>query len=561
MKKIKHFINTRRILSLFIILVILGIGYYSYKKLTATAGKSSYIVSNIKKGNIISTVTGTGQISASSQIDLKSKASGNLVFLNTKANGTEIKKGTLIAQVDTRDIAITLENAKIAYAKLTKPADASTMLQAENSLNDAVLANKKSYEDSFNTISSTFSDLPSVMSGLDTILYSQNGYLNYEKARQVSQTAMDYQSKAGISLDKAKMSYTTLLVEYKNLSRSSTASSIESFLSSTYLLVKDISNVVKNTQNTLDYVRNQRNDGSGTTETNSLSSWTSTINSDLANLLSAKSSIVTANQDIQQKTIDLAKLKSGPDSLDIASQKLDLQQKEYSYEDYFIRAPFDGILARLSVKPTDTISSGAIIGTLVSSQKISTITLNEIDVGKVSVGQKAKLTFDAIEGLTIDGTVITVDLVGTVTQGVVNYNVEIALDTQDERIKSGMSVTSSIITDTKEDVLVIPNSAIKTQGKFSYVEMFTAPLVITKGGVGTPSATPPIQKRVEVGVSNDSLTEIISGINEGDQVVVRTIAPTTTATTAAPSLFGSGTRVGGNAGGATGGTRTGGTRN
>ncbi len=225
---------------------------------------------------------------------------------------------------------------------------------------------------------------------------------------------------------------------------------------------------------------------------------------------------------------------------------MSLQQQEYTYDDYFIRAPFDGILARLSVKATDSVSSGTIIGTLVSSQKISTITLNEVDVGKVHVGQKVKITFDAIDGLTVDGTVMTVDLVGTVTQGVVNYNVEISLDTQDERIKSGMSMSASIITDTKENVLTVPNSAIKTLGKMTYVEVFPAPLTVPRGAMltGIPSAIPPVQKRVEVGTSNDTLTEIVSGLNEGDQVVSRTISATTAKVVTAPSLFGGGARAG-----------------
>jgi HlyD family secretion protein len=197
-----------------------------------------------------------------------------------------------------------------------------------------------------------------------------------------------------------------------------------------------------------------------------------------------------------------------------------LRQKENNYQNYFIKAPFDGLLARLSVKATDSVSSGTVIGTLVSSQKISIITLNEVDVAKVKVGQKAKLKFDAIDGLVMDGTVTTVDLVGTVSQGVVNYNVEITLDNQDERIKSGMSVSAEIIIDTKNSVLTVPNSAIKNQGKNQYVELFAG-----------SSTTPPIQKNVIVGISNDNITEIIQGLNVGDQVVVRTISGTVAKTT------------------------------
>lgn len=559
MPKIKHsikeFIKSRKITSALILLAIIGIGYWGYSKLTSTSGQTSYVVTNVKRGNIVSTVTGTGQVTASSQTDIKSKVSGDIVYLNTRANGTQVTKGTLIAQVDTRDAAISLENAKIAYAKLIKPADTPTMLQAQSSYDDAVLANKKAYDDAFNTVTSSFSDFPSIMTGIEDLIYNQSGYLTVEKVRLVSQTALDLQSKAGISFDKAKNEYNTLLIDYKNLSRTSSNATIESFVSSSYILAKDISESVKNIQNTLDYVRKQKSDGTGSTESTNVSSWVSTINSDVSDLLSSKTAITSTLQDVKQKNADLVKLKTGADDLDIASQKLSLQQAQNNYDNYFIRAPFDGLLARLSIKSTDSVSSGTVIGTLVSTQKISTITLNEVDVEKVRVGQKVKLTFDAVEGLTIDGTVITVDLVGTISQGVVNYNVEMSLDTQDDRVKSGMSVTATIITDTKENVLVVPNSAVKTQGRFNYVEVFATPLTVTKGVIGTPSSVPPIQKRVEIGTSNDSLTEIVSGLNEGDQVVTRTIVGTTvtkTTTPTATSLFGNGARTG-----TSGTTRTG----
>lgn len=547
--RFKAFVSERKLLSTFILIVFLLGSYWVYGKFSSTSGQTSYMVTTLKKGDVVSTITGTGQVSASSQVDIKSKVSGDLVYLNTKANGTQITKGTLIAQINTRDAQISLENAKIAYAKLVKPADESSMIQAQSGYDSAVYSNQKAYEDGFNVISTTFSELPAVINGLNDLIYSQSGYLSIENMRSVSQTALDYQSKAGVSLDTAKNNYDRLLSQYKTLSRTSSTSTVDSFITSTYDLVKNVSEAVKNTQNTIDYVRKMKNDTKGDVPASNVASWTSTINSTLASLLSAESSLSNSVQTIAQKKADLAKVVNGPDDLDLASQKLSLQQAENSYADYFIRAPFDGLLARLSVRPTDSVSSGSVIGTIVSSQKITTITLNEVDVSKVKVGQKAKLSFDAIDGLVMDGTVDTVDLVGTVTQGVVNYNVGITLDAQDDRIKSGMSVSASIITDTKQDVLVLPNSAVKSQGKFNYVEMFTTPLTVVKGPTGTPSTMKPVQKRVVIGSSNDSFTEIVSGINEGDQVITRTITSgtATTAKTTTPSLFGNtgggGTRI------------------
>ena len=164
------------------------------------------------------------------------------------------------------------------------------------------------------------------------------------------------------------------------------------------------------------------------------------------------------------------------------------------------------------------------------------MTLNEVDVAKINVGQKATLSFDAISDLSIAGTVSEIDAVGTVSQGVVTYAVKISFDTQDDRVKNGMSVSASIITNIKQDVLSVPNGAIKTKNGTSYVEIFDTPLQTPiAGAVGSPSVVAPKQQIVTTGLASDSITEIVSGLKEGDQVVSRTITGTTSTTSAKKS--------------------------
>lgn len=549
-KKLKNsivnFVIKRKIISVILAIIILIIGYWTYKKIFPTPEINNYIVSNAKIDTIITSVSGTGQITASSQADVKSKVSGDLVYLNTKANGSQVKKGTLIAQVDARDALIALESARVAYAKLVKPATESDVLKAKSDLNDALVTNKKAYEDAFSSIASTFIDLPPIINGLNDMLYTSDGYLDTENVRSIGQnTGLTYRDKTKISYDRAKEQYDAMNLRYKNLSRNSDTIIIENFLNDTYYLTKDISEVLKNAQNTIDFLKKQNTSSGGNIASGSLSTWTTTVNTDLNNLLTIKTVMLSSKNDIEETTLDLNDLKDGPDSLDIRAERLSLQQKENTYADYFIRAPFDGVLARLTVKGTDTVSSGTVVGTIVSSQKIATVSLNEVDVEKVKVGQKAELTFDAITDLTITGTVTTVDLVGTITQGVVNYNVEIALDNDDSRIKPGMSVSANIITVTKENILTVPSSSVKSQGKTYYVESFKIPLEKGKSTFGTPSEEKPEKINVEIGISNDTLIEIISGIKEGDQVVVRTIKSgdvTKSPPAQQKSLFGTGGR-------------------
>lgn len=131
---------------------------------------------------------------------------------------------------------------------------------------------------------------------------------------------------------------------------------------------------------------------------------------------------------------------------------------------------------------------------------------------------------------------------GTVSQGVVSYTIKITFDTQDSRIKSGMTINASIQTAVHPDVLYVPSGAVKTSNGTSYVLSFETPLVDTSTTLGVVSKITPIQIPVQIGISDDTNIEIISGLTEGEQVVSRTTTSSavTKTTTTAPSLFGGG---------------------
>jgi HlyD family secretion protein len=275
------------------------------------------------------------------------------------------------------------------------------------------------------------------------------------------------------------------------------------------------------------------------------------VNGHLSGVLSAgtlvdteKATILNAKRTIAESTESLKKLKEGTDPLDLQSSRLSVTQREHTLRDaretlanYFVRAPFNGTVATVAVRKGDSITSGTAVSTFITKDKIAEISLNEVDVAKVSVGQSVTLTFDAVDGLTITGKVIDVSTIGTVSQGVVTYAVKINFDTNDDRVRSGMSVSAAVVTEVKHDVVLVPNSAIKTQGNQSYVEVFAPPLLADTGAQGTISGTPPARVLVVTGASNDTATEILSGIDVGAQVVTRTITSSATAAAQAPSIF------------------------
>jgi HlyD family secretion protein len=268
--------------------------------------------------------------------------------------------------------------------------------------------------------------------------------------------------------------------------------------------------------------------------------------------------IASAQSKVTNQQLALDKLMAGADPLDIQTQQLAVKDRQNALNDaretladYNVTVPFDSVIAKVNVVQGDVASSGTSLATVISKQLLADVSLNEVDVAKIKIGNKATLTFDAIDGLSITGEVAEIDTVGTVTQGVVTYNVKIALDTTDDRIKPGMSVSASIIDQVKQDVLMLPNAAIKVQGGVNYVETLPAnilPQPSADGGgnsAGTVSTkVAPTQVPIEIGIANDTMTEISAGeLKEGDQVILKTV--TTTSTTSAAAGGASGLRLGG----------------
>ncbi|TRZ65040.1 MAG: efflux RND transporter periplasmic adaptor subunit [Spirochaetia bacterium] len=564
-----------KIISILALVAIAGGGYFAYAFFGGTSTEIRYAIAELQKGTLIVSVGGTGQVTTSNQVYIKAKASGDITAVNFK-KGDEIKAGEIIAKIDDkdaqkaiRDAETNLETAQLNLEKLLEPADELSLLQSEHSFAQAQESKQsaedslaKSYEDGFNTVSNAFLNLPTVMTGLNDIFYSttltkiqQNidWYADQVASFEGGAKAMTYKYELNSSYQIAKAGYDQNFNDYKATSRNSDKETIENIISETYGTTKLISDTVKKANNYVDYVydlmkkNNVAVPSTVLTYQSNLQSYTGTTNSYLISLLSAKTSIennksniINAERSIEEKTQSLANLKAGADALEIRSQKIAVAEKENALQDaqenlldYYIRAPFDGIIAEIDVKKGDTVFSGAAVATIIAKQQLAEITLNEVDIAKIKLGQKATLTFDAVEGLSISGQVTEIDTIGAVSQGVVNYTVKIAFDTQDDRIKPGMSVSASIVTNIDQDVLVTPNAAVKSSGNNGYyIEIlqgnFSDQEIASSNGVA--SLTLPTNQTVEIGLSNDTMTEILSGANEGDLVVTRTISPSTAST-------------------------------
>lgn len=450
--------------------------------------------------------------------------------------------------------------------------------QAEKNLEDK-------YNDIYTTLTSVFLELPTVMANLNTILYgttiSSNHipgatYDNNNSLYNTTEANDQYDidkliDKAKDSFNDADDEYQDIYDQYLDADRDDSHEELIDLLENTSDNLISISKAIKDISGVYDFWIDSRTKNDNqifstvTTYKNNLSSYTGSINSDFSSLTSLENSISSYEQDIvdadrdldqmaQTHPIDLADAKqniidletdypinlkeaentivekqnnlddllAGADEIDIKNKQLTLYQRQNTltkaYEtlaDYSVKAPFDGKVASVDAVLGDSASSSTALATLVTDQKLAEITLNEIDATKVKTGQKATLTFDAVDELTITGQVAEVDLVGTTSQSVVSYSLKISFDVDDERIKPGMTVSASIIIDSKQNVLTVPLSSVKTSGTASYVE------ILNNGQ--------PERKIVTVGLENDTLAEIVSGLNEGEEVITSSSSSSGTA--------------------------------
>ncbi|MGB9609049.1 MAG: efflux RND transporter periplasmic adaptor subunit, partial [Minisyncoccia bacterium] len=253
---------------------------------------------------------------------------------------------------------------------------------------------------------------------------------------------------------------------------------------------------------------------------NSLTNYNNTIDNYLKNLLTIINNINSYKDSISNYPID------------IKNQELVVRQKENALadakdklSDYYVRSPFSGIVTNINVKVGDTIPPG-VVATVITKDKIAEVSLNEIDAAQVKVGQKAVLTFDALPDLTLEGKIYEISSIGTESQGVVSYNVKINFEDNFGEVKTGMSVTAKIITNSKENVLLVPNSAIKTIGNNKYVDQPVEKISLDKvkasirGGIVLSSTT---RKMIKTGLANDEFSEVIEGLSQGDIIILRVI--------------------------------------
>ncbi|MCL4404300.1 efflux RND transporter periplasmic adaptor subunit [Patescibacteria group bacterium] len=231
------------------------------------------------------------------------------------------------------------------------------------------------------------------------------------------------------------------------------------------------------------------------------------VNAALTNVTSAAATFT-----VDQKNLILTQAPPTADQVTASEAAVAQAQAQVAFDQAalgktVIRSPFDALVTNVIPQLGETVTSGEEVVDLIGTNTLQVEAyVPEIDVAKLSVGDLASMTFDALPNETFTGKVATIYPAETVLNGVANYKIEVAFDKMDPRFKSGLTANLTIETMKKDNVLVLPQYALIENDQGTFAEK------IENGK--------PVQVPVTLGIRDDNgNAEVLSGLQAGDRVV------------------------------------------
>jgi HlyD family secretion protein len=502
----------KRVLTILaILLLVIGVSVAGWSLLNPKpydiAEDSSLEVITIGRDTMLSTVNATGRIEPESEIRVEFGLSGVVAEVLVE-RGQSVKRGTLMARLRTDDLELAIKRAEAdlarAQAQLEQlyqpPYDAEVasaraeLARARAQLDDLYSpANQKDLESAQAAASSARASLKRVLAGLDEneITVRAAELRRTEIALKQAQWAYDqiaYGDNAGASpqaaqLEQATIDYETAKANYLIATQGADAADIASAEAQVAQAEAALDNLVR-----------------GPTA----------------------AEVATSQAQVAQAEATLARLLKAPDSAEVATAQAAVDAAQTAVDQAKVNlvrallvAPVDGVVTEVNVKVGENSTAGRILGVVLSdlSAYHINVDIDEIDIGRIQRNQKVAIAIDAIPDGRFEGYVsdIAVRPAAAADSNIVAYEVTIALDSHDARLLTGLTADATIETDRLENIIVVPNRAVsidRSGGEPKYtVER------VAEDGV-------PAQVEIELGLRNDTVSQVLKGLAEGDRVVI-----------------------------------------
>lgn len=224
--------------------------------------------------------------------------------------------------------------------------------------------------------------------------------------------------------------------------------------------------------------------------------------------LQVKASLALAQARLEDAQREYDRVKEGPNADDIAAAQARVDAAEAALRVRELRAPFDGTVTETFAVPGTQVTMGT-LGFRIDdlSHLLIDVSVTEVDINQIAIDQPVIVTFDAVLGAEYYGRVVDVAQAGEVLAGVVNFTVTVELEDVDGQVKPGMTAAVTITVEELEDVLLVPNRAVRL------VEGQRVVYLLRDGIVETINIT--------LGASSDTMSEVIEGdLQVGDVIIL-----------------------------------------
>ena len=472
---------------------------------SSAAAATSYTTAEVTRMDVSSSITGSGTLEAADSYSVTTLIEGSILTADFE-EGDEVEEGTILYTIDSSDASNSLEQAEISLNQAQR--SYNNQLESQEDLTITAPVAGQVY-----SIDVEVGDDVTAGETVATIRDSQTMSL------EVSFPADDASSfyvgqSATVTLDST---FETLTGTISKISGTDTVLTGNVIVRTVTI---DVSNPggLSTEQTASAAVGTATSTASGTFTYKEEETITAQVSGEVSSIRVSEGDQVSSGQTLIVLTSD-----DLDDSLQSASESLrnaeiSLENQYENLDDYTITSPIKGTIVDKNYNAGETTEANQVLCTIYDlSYLTKTLSVDELDIASIEVGQSVSIVADAVEDTTYTGTVTKVSVAGTSSGSATTYPVTIRIDETDGLLP-GMSVDATIELASAEDVLAIPSAALNRGDTV----LVTADSPSAANGTLVESTTEDGEDyysvEVTTGVSGDDYIEIVSGLQEGDTV-------------------------------------------
>ena len=490
----------RKWLAVLLVIAIAGGAFLWQGRGQTAAAVTEYQEAAVERRSITNSLSSSGTLEPADSYTVNTLVSGEILS-DTFENGDEVTEGQLLYTIDSSDASSTQTQAQNSYS------------QAQTNYEQAVAA-KYPTADMSGTVAEVYvQNGESVSAGTELLRIVGDNNIYMTCLFPYASSSDFYVGQAATIYIGDFEGYTTGTVTAVSSSTVTTSTGLQAVsvqveATNPGLATEDYTATVNIGQYT-SYGQTAIHLGSSSTVTAEVAGKVSGLTLLAGDIVSYGDRICTITGDTADNAIESARI-----SLSNAATSLENAQE--NLEDYAITAPISGTVVSKTAKTGDNIEGGS-DSTLCVIYDMSylemTMDIDELDISSVEVGQEVQITADAVDGEVYTGVVTEVSVAGTTSGGITTYPVTVRID-ETEGLLPGMNVDAEIVISSTEDALAVPSAAVNRGNTV----LITADSPSAANALEDEAPEGYVYVEVTTGVSDDSYTEILSGLQEGDTV-------------------------------------------